>query len=394
MDAGKGLSNLQASLAAGDVPDLIITNNTFPNNAAQGAAQPLPKEAVEYFAEKYGSAYTDLMYLNGECYGIAVPWGGIGMLKYNRTALENLGIKTPKEYYLEGNWTYETFFNLMNECMIDADGDGKLDYCGISFFNQGKFLCPVTGVDENGHLVSLMNTERVRDYITLFYESWSLNDQAWNHQKGLSGSNPYSLFNLVYSYPYMVNHMLYAATTSAYTVDLEGTEVIEACPVPAWKEGEVASSALNYVYMLIPNGCKDVQQAIDMMDFIMECGLEEMDSLSYTDLYDYEGLTGCTEWTKTYIAERDAKRDELDAATLALPEYDAEWIKTINEHYKNTVFHMEIVANGVTWDPWNDSKNFGAIRSLPPATSIAQCYPVHQAQCDAFNTLYLTGISE
>ncbi len=373
MDAGKGLSNLQSALSAGDKLDLIISFNTFPNNAAQGAAQPLPKEAVEYFAEKYDSAYTDLMYLNGECYGIAVPWGGIGMLKYNRTKMEDLGIKTPKEYYLEDNWIYETLYTCLNECVIDADGDGVNESYGIPRTSHGYYLCPTIGYDENGYLKSLWDTDLVRQYVQLYYEGF---------QTGAVGSAADKfLLAGVQSYPYMINFLMYE--------DANG-DVWDSCPVPAWKDGEPGSSSLNYVYMLIPTGCEDVDQAVKMMDFIMECGLEEMDSLSGGDIYDYVGLTGCTEWTKTYIEERDAKNAELIAAILALPEYDAEWTKTINEHMANTKFHMQIVASGVDWDPWNSSK-YSVLWEAPSAPSIAQIHPVIQAQCDAFNILYLNA---
>ncbi len=278
----------------------------------------LKEEDVKYFAEKYGATYTDLMSFGGECYGIAVLWGGTGVLQYNRSKLEDLGIKPPKEYYLEGKFTQ------------------------------------------------------------LYYEAYQIGGVN-NSGNGLSGTNPYVLNKPVQAYPYMASFMMYT--------DANG-DVIDTCPMLAWKEGEKTSSSLNYVYMLIPTGCADYDQAIKMMDFIMECGLEDMDSLSYSDVYSYEGLTGCTEWTKNFLEARYAKRDELDAATKALPEYDAEWITTINKHLSENVYHMQLVANGIDWDPWNSSKN-SVLWDAPSATSIAQMDPVTQAQCDAFNLLYL-----
>ncbi len=381
VSAGKGLANLHAAIASGEELDLIISYNTFPNIAAQGAAMAMKEEDEKYFAEKYGATYTDLMNFGGDCYGIAVPFGGTGLLYYNRTKLEDLGIKTPKEYYLEGNWNYQTFFQYLNDCTMDADGDGKFDYAGIGKFSHAYFFCPVLEDSENGY-VSLMNTDRVREYVQLYYEAYQTG-AVQNSGYGLDGTNPYVLNKPVQSYPYMVSFMMYT--------DANG-DIIDCCPVPAWKEGEKASSSLNYVYMLIPANCADYDQAIRMMDFIMECALEDMDALSYSDIFDYEGLTGCTEWTKSFLENRYAKRDELDAATKALPEYDAEWITTINEHLKNNVYHMQIVASGIDWDPWNNATTFGIMWEAPSATSIAQVYPVHQAQCDAFNMLYLGGI--
>ncbi len=341
--------------------------------------QPLTEEDTKYFAEKYGKTYTDLMTFEGKCYGMVNPWGGTGIFKYNRTKCEDLGIKTPKEYYLEGNWTYETMFKFLNECTMDLDGDGKLDYAGMSKSNQGYYFFNWVKFDENGKLYSNAESDQVRDYIQMYYEGFQTG-AIQNSNAFLSGTAPYVMSGPQQSYQYMIHNLMFVQQSTG--------DVIESCPLPSYKAGMPGIASLNYCYLMIPAGA-DYEQGVKIMDFIMECGLEDMDDLSYGEVYDFEGLTGCTEWTKTFLTERYAMRDELDAAPLALPEYDAEWTKTIQEHYANNVeYIMQYVLNGVDWMPENSSKN-NILWTDPSATSIAQIHPVLQGQCEAFNLLYL-----
>ncbi len=64
-----------------------------------------------------------------------------GSFKYWPSLFEEEGLKTPLEYYKEGNWTWEVMVDLAQKLTKDKDGgDGEIDQYGLSSWNLNKLI--------------------------------------------------------------------------------------------------------------------------------------------------------------------------------------------------------------------------------------------------------------
>ncbi len=96
-------------IAAGKSPDIAATNSSFP--AALELVQPLPN----YFdvADGFWDLRTaEATKIKGKYYFVNTinsPFTGGYVAYYNKSLFNTAGIKTPQEYYDEGQWTYENF---------------------------------------------------------------------------------------------------------------------------------------------------------------------------------------------------------------------------------------------------------------------------------------------
>lgn len=60
---------------------------------------------------------------------------GMAMMFYNGFLLEDAGVTiTPSDLYYEGKWTLEAMYNMMNQVVRDANGDGKMTSDGDDVF--------------------------------------------------------------------------------------------------------------------------------------------------------------------------------------------------------------------------------------------------------------------
>lgn len=296
--------------------------------------------------------------------------------------MEDMGIKTPREYYEEGNWTYETFRECLKQCTTDEDGDGVLDTRGISTHGFAERIMPAVVVNEDGTISSTLDTERSRDFYQMMYEAYSLDGSITDGNVGLKKEGEtYIMMQFWQVEPYMLN-------TICYT-DADGY-AIETVPVPIWKKGDTEQSAsINYCYMMIPTGSSNVEAVNSLMDYIMECGVKAMDDATEgLRGCEFEGLKGSTDWSAQFLKAREEAIQKQNAPIYAMPEYDPEWITTLNNYFDETAYHMWLNCPNVTWNVTSNA-NFKSLRTMPSATSIAELAPVHQAQCDTYNNTYI-----
>lgn len=103
--------------------------------------------------------------------GTASP---IGIIWYNEALFEEMGVKTPKEYYDEGNWTWDTYKECIKAMTIDGDGDGMPEVYGVYMPNTTA-LSGTTGIDyvtmhDDGSVTSNILDQRVADAINFYTE--------------------------------------------------------------------------------------------------------------------------------------------------------------------------------------------------------------------------------
>ncbi len=377
--------DLAALIASGEVPDLWNTNNVFPEASAQGLIEAWDAEWVAKLGEKHGEGWLNAMNYAGQCYGIVHKWSSLGALQYNYTKMVDLGIKTPREYYLDGEWTWENFFKMLNECVIDADGDGNLEYDAIGKYNWNSYMLADVAIDENGNAVSLVDTERYRTLHNYIYNAYQTGAIS-NHGNGLNrNGTSYTLCRWRLSEPYTLGN----ENAVGFVQDGDYIDVI--MPPKMNAEDTEQGFGVNFVYMLRPAGAgakdaKTVEAAYALVDFIYECE-EQFMNICSGGAYPFEGkgITGTTPESKAWMELLKTTLEKDIAATTELPEYDAEWV-TILANWYNTapVFFRELKIPGLQ----NNQITSDDALNNPTATFVAQFAPVHQAQCDAFNLLY------
>ncbi len=109
------ISKVSQQIAAGKAPDIAVCNDNFP--AALEMVQPLPSyfDVNDGFWDKRVSEATKI---KGKYYFVNTinsPFTGGYVVYYNKTLFNSAGLKTPQEYYDEGQWTYENFMKVAKD---------------------------------------------------------------------------------------------------------------------------------------------------------------------------------------------------------------------------------------------------------------------------------------
>ncbi len=100
------------------------------------------------------------------------------LIYYNTEIFEELSLKTPKEYYDEGNWTWTTMRELALQATVDADSDGSPEIYGFAcgacpgfFYSAGKALVEYS---DEGAINNMKSAEVAR--AMQFYTDLVVND--------------------------------------------------------------------------------------------------------------------------------------------------------------------------------------------------------------------------
>ncbi len=149
-------TKLMAMIGSGSPADIIMVDQRgwMPRLAVLNVLEPVDdyvdvstmmdyeQRLYEYFKwkDKHYAAY-----VNG-------AWGY--SLWYNKTMFINNGLKTPREYWEEGNWTWDTFLEVADELTQDTTRDGQIDQWGYAYWGVEVFpaanLARMTDVNDDG----------------------------------------------------------------------------------------------------------------------------------------------------------------------------------------------------------------------------------------------------
>lgn len=373
---------LMSAIAAGKAPDLYYGYRQFPLLPNLGLVQPI-NDYYDRLAEKYGAEHLELLKYKSDYYGINLPWNETTALRYDRTLFEELGVKTPKEYFLEGNWTWDTFRNCVKEVSKDLDGDGEKDIYGAGFYQFTSCFAPPVAMDVTGTLSSLLNTDKNRDLYQMLYEEFTLNKtmtQANQTSPGVDAEGKRYAFGVAPVDTYNPFGLYYQ--------DSEG-HVIEVVPIPEYeKDAPDISVKVNFQQLMIPTGAQNIDASVSLMDYMVECGVAAQIVPSGLTDYTFTGLRGSTADSAKYIELKKAAYEEALNAALELPEYDEDYIKALRAYWDSKPHHIEWTFSGVTFALTN-SKDWEKLWTLPAATSIAELYEKHQAACETYNSKFI-----
>ncbi|TCM89756.1 carbohydrate ABC transporter substrate-binding protein (CUT1 family) [Paenibacillus sp. BK033] len=134
IDGAEYQKKVTASLLAGEpVGDLIAVSKsyTIPSLVSQDLLWPIDEYTKN--DKVFNPEVTNkIMQYNGRGYGFGGYTQGATGFFYNRTLMNNLGMKPLQEYINEDNWNWDTFLQVIKEANRDTNNDGKLDTWGLA----------------------------------------------------------------------------------------------------------------------------------------------------------------------------------------------------------------------------------------------------------------------
>lgn len=112
----KYIEILASRIAASKSPDICFDNGQFPNSLQ--VLQPLDAAKLDYSDPIWDNDFINHTTLNGKKYlvnTVSNIWNEYIVLYFNKKIFNNYGIKTPDQYYNEGNWTWDTMESVLKE---------------------------------------------------------------------------------------------------------------------------------------------------------------------------------------------------------------------------------------------------------------------------------------
>lgn len=135
IDYGEYQNKVVASLMAGEpIGDIVRLGKTYtvPTLVKQDLLWPLD----EYITNEnvFNMKTTKELYtFEGKGYGFTEDKSNfVSGIFYNRTLMNQLGLKPLQEYVNEDNWNWDTFLSVAKEANKDTNNDGKLDIWGLA----------------------------------------------------------------------------------------------------------------------------------------------------------------------------------------------------------------------------------------------------------------------
>jgi ABC-type glycerol-3-phosphate transport system substrate-binding protein len=135
IDFGEYQQKVTASLLAGEpIGDIVRLgrNYTIPTLVKQDLLWPIDEytKNTKVFNQKTTSEYFTY---DGKGYAFTEDHSNLVQgIFYNRTLLNQLGIKALQDYVNEDNWNWDTFVQVAKEANKDTNNDGKLDTWGLA----------------------------------------------------------------------------------------------------------------------------------------------------------------------------------------------------------------------------------------------------------------------
>jgi len=138
IDYGEYQTKVVASLMAGEpIGDIVRLGKTYtvPTLVKQDLLWPLD-EYVKNDNAFNTKVTTELYTYDGKGYGFTDDKANfISGVFYNRTLMNQLGLKSLQDYVNEENWNWDKFIQVAKEANKDTNNDGKLDVWGLA--NRG-----------------------------------------------------------------------------------------------------------------------------------------------------------------------------------------------------------------------------------------------------------------
>ncbi len=158
---GSYVNKIVSDIAAGQQADIFFENGSFPGSL--NAMEPLDRAKIDLTDPIWNQALIKASTLDGHAYlvdAISNVWAEVDICVYNKEIFDNTGIKSPAEYYEEGDWTFANFRKAAMEVSAQGYegaailGEPALGAAGASIFTYKDNKMIVTA---DNHLYDVMN---------------------------------------------------------------------------------------------------------------------------------------------------------------------------------------------------------------------------------------------
>ena len=369
------------AINAGERPDLLMFNQEIPGAANMGIADAFSEDEYKAISNIIGEPLLNACNYKGSSYGLILPWSGATWLRYNESLFESYGAKTPLDYYLEGNWTWETMEDCFESVTKDFDGNGKIDK-NDTYGNSTLIMMmePYQYEEqEDGTLVSLIETsEYFRTYAEIRYrgvkETLSLAGPGNGNQRCTITTTPRPGTHIGDVEWYNYQHM--------YRYNDVG-EVIRTVPLPVYSnEDPQRFTILTQQSLSIMSSCDEREATMSLICYMMKVGMRYMSDFS-CGLYKctYEGMRGASEFTKDYLVRLAEIIEERRAEFAEIEDWD-------QASYEKMVAEM-LTSDTIVRRRYTGKQNLNsALSQMPPASSLPLAAETQKAWITKYNALY------
>lgn len=238
---GEQASTIISMVNSGEVCDLGQAHDqNFPIYGAKNIVQDV-SQYVDLNDGFWYDSCTNAFSFGGVPYAMGAEATPV-VIAYNKTLFEQNGVKTPMEYFEEGNWNWDTFRDVALEMTGDTDGDGVNDVYGFgwwdSFYVQMLAANGISTINYNGAdgVTSNYQTAQATEAFE-FLQNGYMTDKFIMYPDGDSFISAFKGGTLAMTCEYGFNAI------SAYACDYE----IEWAPLPTGPSGSTYASggALN-----------------------------------------------------------------------------------------------------------------------------------------------------
>lgn len=379
---GNDSTSILTAVNSGDTPDIVLGSNAFPQLPNLDITRPFTDEELAVVSKIVGEGWANMTVYKGETHGVEYPWGGNHWYYYNRTMYENYGAKSPKEYYLEGNWTFDTMEKCHESVTKDNNNDGVInenDTYGMSNDYFGYFTWPYEVIENaDGTLADGVGTSaEYRRILEIKYKG---------RYETLSVAPGYfSCKTSVYPRPsahysdaewYNFEHL--------YSV-LDNGDVVECVPCPVVSTEQptrVTNHTVRYMAML--NSCDEDEAAFALYCYILKVGMRYISDFS-VGLYEctYDGIKGASDYSKGWVKQFKKVLQDRRRAFAEIEDWDQEsYLQMVKDLFASDT--KQFVARSYEGVPKFTEKTEG----LPPASVIAKLTEFQKGWIAKYNSLY------
>ena len=374
-------NTIVSAMNIGQKPDVIFQSNQFPSLSNIGMTAAFTNAEYRKLAAICGEEYLDLMKYGTKSHGVVRPWTSTMMCYYNLDMFLEYNVKTPKEYFLEGNWTWETFLEVMTAMTKDTNGDGKIDTYGLNGDSWGNLVNPWM-TNNKGELLSTIDEPWMQDFFQLKYDAYTVKKCTTGGKNNIQTNviNPMFAMQISACEPYNWQHLYQ---------EIPNGQRLEVVPVPEWRgaNGEtLGTSKLIQSCFHMASTCDERDAVVDMFAYMLQCGLKYVSDYSLGTVWcEYQGLQGSCDYSSRVVAALERVNANRTKKLERLGDtYDADYVAAMNQYLENRGHYIYGNYTGV-----DNLFSYSEITQMPPESSIPAIKQRYLNSLNIYNSTYI-----
>lgn len=305
---GEQASTVISMVNGGEVCDLAQAHDqNFPIYGAKNIVQDI-SQYIDLSDDFWYDSVTNAFTYGGVPYAAGADAAPV-VISYNKTLFEQNGMKTPMDYFEEGNWTWDTFRELALSMTGDTDGDGSNDIYGFgwwdSFYVQLLNTNGITSINygADGTVGSNYLTSQAEETFT-FLQNGYITDKFIQFPDGDSFISNFKSGKLAMTCEYG-----FAAIT-AYECDYE----IDWAPLPQGPSGQQYECGGSLTGFAIPTTSKNPEGAVAFI------------RMAYELLHEYNDGVRVETYGQDRVDLMNTLAEHINFAPIGIEKYwDANW---------------------------------------------------------------------